>query len=189
MSSNKKQLLNLKSLLSVNAGCGCSRPKLSDAYEPEPKPKPRKTPSSNALSTTLTSTSFSFSFSFSLDKTDSISSSFAVTDHLDSESPDPQTLPKDKLGRRFPKIVNSIAVVKDSNDPYKDFRHSMLQMILEKRIYSESDLRELLRCFLELNSPCHHRVIVEAFTEIRDRIVTVQDQEACFVHGGQKSGS
>ncbi|KAK8503484.1 hypothetical protein V6N13_094685 [Hibiscus sabdariffa] len=185
MSSNKKQLL--KSLLSVNAGCGCSRPKLSDAYEP--KPKPRKTPSNNALSATLTSTSFSF------DKTDTISSSFAATDHLDSESeseselPDPQTLPKDKLGRQCPKIVNSIAVVKDSNDPYKDFRHSMLQMIVEKRIYSESDLGELLRCFLELNSRCHHRVIVEAFTEIRDRIVTVQDQEACFVHGGQKSGS
>ncbi|KAK8596102.1 hypothetical protein V6N13_000755 [Hibiscus sabdariffa] len=187
MSSNKKQLL--KSLLSVNAGCGCSRPKLSDAYEPQPKP--RKTPSNNALPTIendgLTSTSFSF------DKTDPISSSFAATDHLHSESeselPDLQTLPKAKLGRHCPKIVNSIAVVKDSNDPYKDFRHSMLQMIVEKRIYSESDLGELLRCFLELNSRCHHRVIVEAFTEIRDRVLTLQDQEARFVHGGQKSGS
>ncbi|KAK8542270.1 hypothetical protein V6N13_137157 [Hibiscus sabdariffa] len=65
-----------------------------------------------------------------------------------------------------PKIVDSIAVVKDSDDPYRDFRHSMLQMIEEKHIYSTNDLQELLRCFLELNSPCHHRVIVEAFMGI-----------------------
>ncbi|GMJ11882.1 ARABIDOPSIS THALIANA OVATE FAMILY PROTEIN 6, ovate family protein 6 [Hibiscus trionum] len=71
-----------------------------------------------------------------------------------------------------PKIVNSIAVVKDSDDPCRDFRHSMLQMIEEKHIYSTNELQELLRCFLELNSPCHHRVIVEAFMGIWLRIPT-----------------
>ncbi|KAK8476762.1 hypothetical protein V6N13_131114 [Hibiscus sabdariffa] len=65
-----------------------------------------------------------------------------------------------------PKIVDSIAVEKDSDDPYRDFRQSMLQMMEEKHIYSTNDLQELLRCFLELNSPCHHRVIVEAFMGI-----------------------
>ncbi|GMI97277.1 ARABIDOPSIS THALIANA OVATE FAMILY PROTEIN 6, ovate family protein 6 [Hibiscus trionum] len=175
MSSNKKQLL--KTLLSVNAGCGCSRPKLSDAYEPQPK-KPPQNPS-NTENDDLTSTSVSFN------NIDTVSSSSTT----DSELPDLQTLSKPKLRRHCPKILNSIPVVKDSNDPYKDFRHSMLQMIVEKRIDSEDDLDELLRCFLELNSRCHHRVIVEAFTEIRDRIVTVQDPEPCFVHGGEKSGS
>ena len=47
----------------------------------------------------------------------------------------------------------SVAVEKDSDDPYLDFRHSMLQMILEKQIYSKDDLRQLLDCFLQLNSP------------------------------------
>uniref|UniRef100_A0A6N2LZV1 Transcription repressor n=1 Tax=Salix viminalis TaxID=40686 RepID=A0A6N2LZV1_SALVM len=46
----------------------------------------------------------------------------------------------------------SVAVEKDSDDPYLDFRHSMLQMILEKQIYSKDDLRQLLDCFLQLNS-------------------------------------
>ncbi|KAB2050399.1 hypothetical protein ES319_A13G243100v1 [Gossypium barbadense] len=68
-----------------------------------------------------------------------------------------------------PKIMDSIAVVKDSHDPYLDFRHSMLQMIEEKHIYSADELQELLQCFLELNSPCHHRVIVEAFMGIWHR--------------------
>ncbi|KAJ6698392.1 TRANSCRIPTION REPRESSOR OFP6 [Salix purpurea] len=36
----------------------------------------------------------------------------------------------------------SVAVEKDSDDPYLDFRHSMLQMILEKQIYSKVDLMQ-----------------------------------------------
>ncbi|KAL4578290.1 hypothetical protein LXL04_014411 [Taraxacum kok-saghyz] len=61
---------------------------------------------------------------------------------------------------------NSLAVEKDSNDPYVDFRESMLQMIMEKEIYGKDELRELLNCFLQLNSPYYHGVIVGAFTEI-----------------------
>ncbi|KAK4396576.1 Transcription repressor OFP6 [Sesamum angolense] len=60
----------------------------------------------------------------------------------------------------------SVAVEKDSDDPYLDFRQSMLQMILEKEIYSKDDLKELLNCFLQLNSPYYHGIIVRAFTEI-----------------------
>ncbi|KAG4183253.1 hypothetical protein ERO13_A09G097633v2 [Gossypium hirsutum] len=71
----------------------------------------------------------------------------------------------------------------------------MLQMIVEKRIYSKHDLEELLQCFLELNSPCHHDVIIKAFMEIRKRVlpdeivIALQDQEPSFVHGGEKPGS
>ncbi|XP_076959067.1 uncharacterized protein LOC143635043 [Bidens hawaiensis] len=61
---------------------------------------------------------------------------------------------------------NSLAVEKDSTDPYADFRDSMLQMIMEKEIYRKDDLRELLNCFLQLNSPYYHPIIVGAFTEI-----------------------
>ncbi|KAL0543642.1 hypothetical protein IC582_018743 [Cucumis melo] len=64
----------------------------------------------------------------------------------------------------------SVAVEKDSDDPYLDFRHSMVQMILENEIYSKEDLRGLLRCFLQLNSPSHHGIIVRAFSEIWDSV-------------------
>ncbi|XP_050379113.1 transcription repressor OFP8 [Argentina anserina] len=64
------------------------------------------------------------------------------------------------------KVKDSFAVVKKSSDPYNDFRTSMVEMIVEKQIFSGKDLEHLLQCFLKLNSPHHHRVIIEVFTEI-----------------------
>lgn len=66
------------------------------------------------------------------------------------------------------KVRESFAVVKKSEDPYEDFKRSMMEMILEKQMFEEKDLEQLLHCFLSLNSRHHHRVIVEAFTEIWD---------------------
>ncbi|XWS71427.1 hypothetical protein CRYUN_Cryun03dG0137100 [Craigia yunnanensis] len=192
MYSDKKNLL--KTLLTANAGCGCGRPNLSDVYEPKPKPKsktsapqnPKLCSSSSAYDKNntlsamenddLTSTSFSFNV-------DTISS---IT--LNSESEPDLPRPSKVMPSPCPKIIDCIAVVKDSNDPHQDFRHSMLQMIMDKQIYSKDDLQELLQCFLELNLPCHHDVIVKAFMEIWNQviskeIVTVQDQEPCVVHG------
>ncbi|KAI4373611.1 hypothetical protein MLD38_011719 [Melastoma candidum] len=68
------------------------------------------------------------------------------------------------------KIDNSLAVVKDSKDPYADFKSSMLQMVFEKGIEAESDLEELLKCFLKMNSPANHAVIARAFVEIWDGV-------------------
>lgn len=42
----------------------------------------------------------------------------------------------------------------------------MLQMILEQEIYSRDGLQELLHCFLKLNSPRYHAIIIRAFTAI-----------------------
>ncbi|GKV04821.1 hypothetical protein SLEP1_g16928 [Rubroshorea leprosula] len=64
------------------------------------------------------------------------------------------------------KVRESVAVVKKSDDPYEDFKRSMLEMILEKQMFEAKDLEELLQCFLSLNSRQHHGVIVEAFTGI-----------------------
>ncbi|KAE8100217.1 hypothetical protein FH972_018141 [Carpinus fangiana] len=64
------------------------------------------------------------------------------------------------------KVRESFAVVKRTEDPYEDFKRSMLEMILEKQIFETKDLEELLRCFLSLNSRLYHGVIVEAFSEI-----------------------
>ncbi|WCJ35161.1 Transcription repressor OFP7 [Euphorbia peplus] len=64
------------------------------------------------------------------------------------------------------KVKESVAVVKKSEDPYEDFRRSMLEMILEKQMFEGKDLEELLQCFLRLNSSKYHEVIVKAFSEI-----------------------
>ena len=80
-----------------------------------------------------------------------------------------------RTGKAFGRVGGEgLAVEKDSDDPYLDFRHSMLQMILENEIYSKEDLRELLNCFLQLNSPYHHGVIVRAFTEIWNGVFSVR---------------
>ncbi|GMH24629.1 hypothetical protein Nepgr_026472 [Nepenthes gracilis] len=64
------------------------------------------------------------------------------------------------------KLRESFAVLKKSNDPYEDFRRSIMEMILDKQMFEEKDLMQLLSCFLSLNSRRHHEAIVEAFTEI-----------------------
>ncbi|XP_042507592.1 transcription repressor OFP7 [Macadamia integrifolia] len=64
------------------------------------------------------------------------------------------------------KVRESFAVIKRSEDPYEDFKRSMLEMIVEKQMFEERELEQLLHCFLSLNSRQHHGVIVEAFSEI-----------------------
>lgn len=64
------------------------------------------------------------------------------------------------------KVRESFAVVKRSEDPYDDFRKSMVEMVVEKKMFEERELEELLRCFLSLNSKHHHETIVRAFTQI-----------------------
>ncbi|XP_047339160.1 transcription repressor OFP8-like [Impatiens glandulifera] len=64
------------------------------------------------------------------------------------------------------KLKESTAVAKRSRDPYSDFRNSMVEMIVEKQIFAENDLENLLQMFLDLNSSRHHRVIVEVYTDI-----------------------
>ncbi|CAI0391358.1 unnamed protein product [Linum tenue] len=60
----------------------------------------------------------------------------------------------------------------------------MLQMILEKQIYSRDDLRELLNCFLQLNSPYHHGIIVRAFSEIWNGVFSSSTSAKSLVAGG-----
>ncbi|KAL7166298.1 hypothetical protein ACSBR2_037054 [Camellia fascicularis] len=70
------------------------------------------------------------------------------------------------------KVEESYAVVKDSSNPYGDFRESMVEMIVEKSIYGAEDLEKLLQCFLSLNSSYHHSVILNVFSEICEALVT-----------------
>ncbi|KAI4302647.1 hypothetical protein MLD38_038367 [Melastoma candidum] len=58
------------------------------------------------------------------------------------------------------------AVVKSSLDPWKDFRESMVEMIVENGIKDSKGLEELLACYLSLNSEEYHEVIVAVFKQI-----------------------
>lgn len=63
-------------------------------------------------------------------------------------------------------LSESCAVVKASFDPERDFRDSMLEMIVENNIRASKDLEELLACYLSLNSDEYHDLIVKAFEQI-----------------------
>lgn len=152
MSSTKKRYINLNRV-AVNLGCSsCRRPRLSAFFHPRPRGIREKhssghhqDSSSSSFDTTTSAATTSFTF--------------------------PDTVSELRTSMRsvqgFGRIGDqSVAVEKDSDDPYLDFRHSMLQMILEKDMYSGDELKELLSCFLQLNSPYYHGIIVRAFTEI-----------------------
>nr|CAD1843351.1 unnamed protein product [Ananas comosus var. bracteatus] len=64
------------------------------------------------------------------------------------------------------KKKKGFAVVKRSSDPYADFRTSMVEMIVERQIFAADDLERLLQSYLSLNSPRHHPVILQAFSDI-----------------------
>ncbi|KAJ9554817.1 hypothetical protein OSB04_009431 [Centaurea solstitialis] len=173
---HKKLTLNTAA---VNVGCGsgCRRFNLSKIFNPKPTNKYKRNyysdhhhrrhhhhhhSSSTTPTTTTTATTFSPNTS---------------SDYVDNESSEVRSL---RAVQGFGRIGgNSLAVEKDSDDPYVDFRESMLQMIMEKQIYGREDLRELLNCFLQLNSPYYHGIIIRAFTEIWNNVLSFK-----LMHGG-----
>ncbi|KAI8029853.1 Transcription repressor OFP7 [Camellia lanceoleosa] len=82
------------------------------------------------------------------------------------------------------KVKESFAVVKKSEDPFEDFKRSMMEMILEKQMFEERDLEQLLQCFLSLNSRHHHRVIVEAFADIWETLFCISSRISTHHHHG-----
>ncbi|CAO2179131.1 unnamed protein product [Urochloa humidicola] len=63
-----------------------------------------------------------------------------------------------------------MAVVKRSSNPYMDFRSSMVEMVVERRIGSVAQMEELLGSYLELNSPRHHPAILAAFEDVWEAV-------------------
>ncbi|GMI84788.1 hypothetical protein like AT2G36026 [Hibiscus trionum] len=165
MSVNKKKLI--LNTVSLSLGCNsCKKPNLTDFFNPKPKSKPHSRSSKtthSSLSGFETPTSFSPS-------SDTTSQYWDMGIETDKEVRCSTT-----TVRGFGRVGGeSLAVEKESDDPYLDFRYSMLQMILEKEIYSKDDLKELLSCFLKLNSPYYHRIIVTAFTEIWNGLFSIK---------------
>lgn len=63
-----------------------------------------------------------------------------------------------------------MAVVKRSSNPYLDFRSSMVEMVVERRIGSVAKMEELLGSYLSLNSPRHHPAILAAFEDVWEAV-------------------
>ncbi|XP_010252093.1 PREDICTED: transcription repressor OFP1-like [Nelumbo nucifera] len=63
-------------------------------------------------------------------------------------------------------LSESFAVVKSSFDPQRDFRDSMVEMIVENNIRASKDMEDLLACYLSLNSNEYHDLIVKVFKQI-----------------------
>lgn len=57
-------------------------------------------------------------------------------------------------------------MVKSSVDPRRDFRESMVEMIVENNMRTSKDLEDLLACYLQLNSDEYHEMIIKVFKQI-----------------------
>ncbi|XP_024993050.1 transcription repressor OFP5 [Cynara cardunculus var. scolymus] len=62
--------------------------------------------------------------------------------------------------------LDSFAIVKSSYDPQRDFRDSMIEMIIEKGIRQRDELEELLACYLTLNCDEYHHLIIKVFQQV-----------------------
>lgn len=80
----------------------------------------------------------------------------------------PRLAHRSRAARRQKKALpeSALAVVKASSDPQRDFRDSMMEMIVEHNIRASTDLEELLACYLSLNSDEYHDLIVKVFKQI-----------------------
>lgn len=70
-------------------------------------------------------------------------------------------------------MSESFAVVKTSKDPKRDFKESMVEMIIENNICGSKDLEDLLACYLSLNSDEYHDLIISVFKQIWFDVVEI----------------
>lgn len=63
-------------------------------------------------------------------------------------------------------LSESMAVVKTSVNPGRDFKESMVEMIMQYNMKSSKDLEDLLACYLLLNSDEYHDLIIRVFKQI-----------------------
>ncbi|EFJ15553.1 hypothetical protein SELMODRAFT_117843 [Selaginella moellendorffii] len=68
--------------------------------------------------------------------------------------------------KNSPAPLGNVAIVKQSEDPFRDFQDSMIEMIKAKNIKSDRELVNLLNCYLSLNAPKLHPTIIDAFAKV-----------------------
>ncbi|CAL9098241.1 unnamed protein product [Musa textilis] len=94
-----------------------------------------------------------------------------IKDVHDDDAPDKTCVlreHKKRIGRRpeSKALLGSLVVVKSSSDPQRDFRESMVEMIIGNNIRSPKEMEELLACYLSLNSWKYHSLILKEFQQI-----------------------
>lgn len=73
---------------------------------------------------------------------------------------------KESTTSRDASVFESYAVAKSSFNPQKDFRDSMIEMIMEKGIQTPEELEQLLACYLTLNYDEYHDLIIKVFRQV-----------------------
>ncbi|PKA51485.1 hypothetical protein AXF42_Ash002850 [Apostasia shenzhenica] len=66
-------------------------------------------------------------------------------------------------GRR---MIILVAMGKRSYEPRRDFRESMMQVIVAKGLEEAEELRSLLNCYISVNPREQRQAILEAFHEV-----------------------
>ncbi|CAK9262820.1 unnamed protein product [Sphagnum jensenii] len=70
-------------------------------------------------------------------------------------------------------VEDSHVLVKQSMNPYFDFKHSMMLMIREEHLETQTQaMEELFKYYLEINPPVHHVVIKQVIKDIRKHFVS-----------------
>ncbi|XP_010910796.1 uncharacterized protein [Elaeis guineensis] len=149
----------------VDIGCNCRRPKLSLLFSSNSRSKAKATLTDSFSPTTTTTTSFTAA-TFTATTDTSACEDTALPANLSSAAVSPEKGGRGTRRKKGRVARESVAVVKESVEPYADFRESMFQMIVDKEIYAWEDLNDLLHRFLALNSPRHHHLILRAFTDL-----------------------
>lgn len=171
MSTTTRKKLRVNRV-SVDLGCNCRRPKLSFLFNS--KSKGSSDSQNNKKKLNQNHHSSTNSIWEKEDCTPTTTTTLSSNNMYYYSSPFSDETTRSSNGSSYSKTFGGfgrtgregVAIEKDSEDPYLDFRHSMLQMILENEIYSKDDLKQLLNCFLSINSPSNHGIIIRAFTEI-----------------------
>ncbi|KAG9149101.1 hypothetical protein Leryth_010694 [Lithospermum erythrorhizon] len=159
--SKKKMLSTLFTKSSI--GCGCGGSKSSNIIQPKQKSK------------------------FSKNKTSTPITSMKPPSKCPSLNDDQESDPLSNKIETSSTICDAIVVSKYSKDPYQDFQQSMLQMIFENEIHGEDELQELVKCYIQLNSPCHHQTIIKAFKKIWNNVISKSTSSSSFEGHSQKS--
>ncbi|XP_042380594.1 transcription repressor OFP8-like [Zingiber officinale] len=165
---HRRRKVHLRHPVVVDVGCNCRRSRLasifsfpsssSASHSSSSKTKLKSTELSTTTATTAAASSWDPSFS---------------SPSPPSPPAQQQQQPRRNRRRRRPRskeegraAQESVAVVKETSEPYHEFKESMVQMIVEKEMYGWDDLNDLLHRFLSLNSPRHHHLILRAFADL-----------------------
>ncbi|KAL6200919.1 hypothetical protein ACLB2K_024634 [Fragaria x ananassa] len=90
----------------------------------------------------------------------------ATRAHVDRRRRKNKAIYDDRAQGTGTKFVVMVAMEKCSYDPREDFRESMEEMIMAKRIEEPKDLRSLLNYYVSMNSEEYHEIILEVFHEV-----------------------